>query len=404
MSSNNQNQRLNGLTPFSYIGCNADQPTNFTTATTSPTSDDSRGFSLGDWWLNTSNNSIWYLAATNGLTASWINVQGSGSGLLSLTANSGGTVFPELENINVVGDGATIDIVGNPGTSTLTMSLLGGVPITLTGNSGGAVGPTLGNITVVGSGTITVSGSPGTSTLTISQSGSVAESFNTQSGTAVPVAGILNVLGSNNITTSAAGSTITVTASSSIAQSYITNPATAAATPVAGVLTLAGTGTTTVSASGSTITISNTSSPAVSYSEGSFSPVLTFNGVAATATYGSLRLGRYVQIGNLVFIFARIETTALTTASGTVGIGGLPFTVSNSYGTTNTIGGQVTETQDFGIGGLSNLSAIYGLFVANTTYINFYRLGQAGNQEAINRFSLLNPNTTIVAVNGFYYI
>ena len=43
---------------------------------------------------------------------------------------------------------------------------------TLTGNSGGAVGPTGGNINVVGSGGVTVAGNPGTSTLTISVSGS----------------------------------------------------------------------------------------------------------------------------------------------------------------------------------------------------------------------------------------
>lgn len=43
---------------------------------------------------------------------------------------------------------------------------IGGVA-TLTGNSGGAVGPTAGNIDIVGSGAVTVSGNPGTSTLTI---------------------------------------------------------------------------------------------------------------------------------------------------------------------------------------------------------------------------------------------
>lgn len=43
---------------------------------------------------------------------------------------------------------------------------------TLTGNSGGAVPPTANNINVVGSGGVTVAGNPGTSTLTISVSGS----------------------------------------------------------------------------------------------------------------------------------------------------------------------------------------------------------------------------------------
>lgn len=46
-----------------------------------------------------------------------------------------------------------------------------GIVETITGNSGGAVPPTAGNITLIGSGGITVVGDPGTSTLTISVSG-----------------------------------------------------------------------------------------------------------------------------------------------------------------------------------------------------------------------------------------
>lgn len=47
---------------------------------------------------------------------------------------------------------------------------IGGIA-TLTGNSGGAVGPTAGNIDIVGSGIVSVVGNPGTSTLTISVTG-----------------------------------------------------------------------------------------------------------------------------------------------------------------------------------------------------------------------------------------
>lgn len=43
---------------------------------------------------------------------------------------------------------------------------------TLTGNSGGPVGPTLNNIDLIGSGGVTITGNPGTSTLTVSVSGS----------------------------------------------------------------------------------------------------------------------------------------------------------------------------------------------------------------------------------------
>ncbi len=43
----------------------------------------------------------------------------------------------------------------------------GGDVLTLTGNTGGAVGPTGGNINVLGNGTLQVVGTPGSSTLTI---------------------------------------------------------------------------------------------------------------------------------------------------------------------------------------------------------------------------------------------
>ena len=43
----------------------------------------------------------------------------------TLTGNSGGPVGPDgAFNINVVGDGTTVDVVGNPGTNTLTISTI----------------------------------------------------------------------------------------------------------------------------------------------------------------------------------------------------------------------------------------------------------------------------------------
>lgn len=405
MSSNNKNQRLNGFSPLSYAGQNASQPTNFTTSDSSPTVDDAREFNLGDWWLNTSNNTVWYLASTNGLTATWINAQASLSGLLTLKGNSGGPIPPELGNINVVGDGITINIVGNPGTSTLTASLIGGmVSGTLTGNSGGPVGPTAGNINILGSGVLSVAGNPGTSTLTITQSGAVASSFVTQAGTAVPVANILNVLGSNNISTSGAASTVTVTAGPAIAKSYITSPATATATPAAGVLTLAGAGTTTVSAAGSTITISNSSTPVVPYAEGTWSPTLTAGGVDTGASY-QFRIGQYVRIGNVVFIWGHVSFFGSGTAGlGPLGIGGLPFIVSSLPGLGNTPGVALSIPSGFSSGGTSNSAAWFGQFVTGTQRFDLFKFS-GGTIVAVGVGS---TNVTLTswrfAMNGFYFI
>ena len=84
---------------------------------------------------------------------------------------------------------------------------------TLTGNTGGAIGPNIvDNINVVGDGTsITVAGNPGTNTLTISAIGE-ASSFPTDSGTATPITGVLNII--SNVAANNAGSTVLFSGSS----------------------------------------------------------------------------------------------------------------------------------------------------------------------------------------------
>jgi hypothetical protein len=88
-----------------------------------------------------------------------------------------------------------------------------GTVLTLTGNTGGPVGPDGGgNINVVGDGTtVNVAGNAGTNTLTVSVDDSVANQYTADTGTATPVANNLNIFGdSASILTSATGSTVTV--------------------------------------------------------------------------------------------------------------------------------------------------------------------------------------------------
>ena len=58
-------------------------------------------------------------------SGSGINNNGPGGYIQTLTGNVGGAVSPNSGNINVVGSGA-ITVTGNPGSSTLTISLSGG--------------------------------------------------------------------------------------------------------------------------------------------------------------------------------------------------------------------------------------------------------------------------------------
>lgn len=75
-----------------------------------------------------------------------------GTVVQDLTGNSGGPVGPDgANNINVIGDGTSITVVGNPGTNTLTISAVSGGTVveTITGNTGGARSPTAGNFNIV---------------------------------------------------------------------------------------------------------------------------------------------------------------------------------------------------------------------------------------------------------------
>ena len=110
-------------------------PQNFAVATPvgceknprNPTASDNT-FIPGCEWQNTASGHFFKCVSATVAGAVWTPFIPSAAGTVStLTANSGGMVGPDGSgNINVVGDGTTINIVGNPGTNTLTASLVGG--------------------------------------------------------------------------------------------------------------------------------------------------------------------------------------------------------------------------------------------------------------------------------------
>ena len=165
--------RLGGKQGTSYPGTNAVQPPDWSFNTDrNPTIYDIH-YSIGDLWLNKLTKQVWVLVSlagnstSKGEIAQWIEWGGAGN-LKTLTGNTGGAVPGDAaKNINVVGDATTIHIAGNPGTFTLTAST----------------------------------------------DGSIATSYPTDAGTAIPAAGVLNVLGgtaARDINTKGAGNTIHV--------------------------------------------------------------------------------------------------------------------------------------------------------------------------------------------------
>lgn len=115
-----------------------------------------------------------------------------------------------------------------------------GVPVeTLQGNSGGKVSPDgTNNIQVIGDGTtVNVVGNPGTHTLTISATSGITDSFVTDSGTAVPIANVLHINGDANISTTGATNVVGITLDQDV---VVTSYSTATPTPIASSLLISG--------------------------------------------------------------------------------------------------------------------------------------------------------------------
>lgn len=222
--SNVADLRLNGLNPLSYQGVNPYTPVPFFTKSRSPsapTVNDWQNFTLGTIWLDQQTQVAYMLvslARTDPITtvATWVPFASSHPNVQALQGNTGGLVYATATippYINIVGDGTHLTVTGNPGTNTLTISLIGsGVVETLTGDTGGAVSPTAGNINIIADqagkncgSTVKVSGSGSTLTLNVTDS-----SANTLVGNLsgnLTLSGTANsILGSNGLRALTTGS------------------------------------------------------------------------------------------------------------------------------------------------------------------------------------------------------
>jgi hypothetical protein len=168
---------LTGAAALAYQGTNAASPSNITVHRNRPTANFYQGFSIGDFWVyrpvaTSNNNELWVLMGVAGNVANWVLLSTSTGAVLKLQGNTGGPVGPTAGVINIVGTG-DISVAGNPGTSTLTISLAGGSNIvsSLTTDDTHVVTPTAGNINIVGGHNITTAGTVGPNTVTINVSG-----------------------------------------------------------------------------------------------------------------------------------------------------------------------------------------------------------------------------------------
>lgn len=146
------------LFPLSYLGVRAQRPPNIIVKNFDPEPTFSQNVDLGDFWINFNPQTptlatIWVLLGLAGGVANWVPLQsGTGFGILTLTGNTGGAVPGLAANINVIGDGTTINVAGNPLTNTLTISAIssGGSGISqIAGNDGIPQSPLAGVFNIV---------------------------------------------------------------------------------------------------------------------------------------------------------------------------------------------------------------------------------------------------------------
>jgi hypothetical protein len=83
------------------------------------------------------------------------------------------------------------------------------------------------------------------------------------------------------------------------------------------------------------------------YEEGTFTPSLNFGGAAVAMTYATQK-GNYTKIGNVVRFVVDIELSSKGTSSGSATIVGLPFSISNTNGTSVATGMSTITTDSKG--------------------------------------------------------
>jgi hypothetical protein len=272
----------------------------------------------------------------------------------------------------VVGDGTTVNVVGNPATSTLTISAIGtGTVESLTADDATVATPSGGTITVSGGTTgLTTTASSHTmdltGTLVVANGGTGQSSFSNHSG--LVATGTSNTGALQNIASVASGQVLTSAGTSTL-------PAWSA-TPTVTSITFG---------SGNAL---NT------YVQGTFIPVLAFGGSSTGITY-NMQQGEYTQIGNIVYFAININLSSKGSASGGATISGLPVAA----------GGIVA---DFPIPHFANLTLSANFTMpewqvgVSGTSGNLYQFG-SGQGDSSNLLDTNFANNTVLGFAGFYF-
>lgn len=194
-----RDRRLTGLHPLSYMGVRPTTPAQLKEARIDPKTAFFK-FPIGTQWINTLTDDVWILTNVVGEIATWTQMTG---GELTNVTDAG--------NATAVGD--EIDILGSGPLSTsgagntVTLGFTAGTDGQLIIADTGGI-PAWANLTSTG-GTVTITNTANGINLEAAGVAAVT-SFETDAGTATPIAGVIEILGGLNLDTSAATNVITI--------------------------------------------------------------------------------------------------------------------------------------------------------------------------------------------------
>jgi hypothetical protein len=137
------------------------------------------------------------------------------------------------------------------------------------------------------------------------------------------------------------------------------------------------------------------------YEEGTWTPIYDGLTSSPTVSYASQTEGKYTRIGNIVYVSAALRTASVSGGSGSVVVGGLPFTVASA-------GTGEAENSSFSIGFASAFDTVFpnaAYAAAGTTYI---RLRVSSSSAATTSLDVANlqtgANQNYLYLSGFYFV
>lgn len=329
-----------------------------------PTSSDFRSFAVGVIWINFMANRGWLMVHKTATSGTWIQMASTGTGILTMTGNSGGAVGPDgSNNLNLIGAG-TLSVTGSSSTHTLTIAQDGTVATSYAEDSGSAV-PSGGVLNIVGGTGVHTTGAG--STVTINAMASVPLHFTTSSGTANPAANNVNVFQSSGITTTGAGSTITIGIDTSVVGETITGNSGGALSPTAGNWNIVGGTGASTSGSGSTLTI-NVTGGGISWQE------ITVAGPTSMVVNNGYLANNAVSVVNLLLP----STAAQFSIIRVVGKGAAGWKITQNAGQTIIFEGSTTTSGGAGFLQSTGVTDAVEL-LCTTTNTTWTIMGGTGN-------------------------